>query len=147
MKKAIGGAYIINTIIVFIVIIFAFLTATLIYYKAYKVNNRIASAIEKYEGYNVLSYNEINYVLDTLRYSQAKPNGFTNNNCDTRHGVEAIQVYTPKYMYCIYELRVDDNYDKYGILTYIKFDVPATGWDFEFPIYSETERIYHFSEE
>ena len=59
MKQAIGATQIINYVIVFIVITFGFLIATLSYMKAFKVNSAISNSIEKFEGYNEFSKTEI----------------------------------------------------------------------------------------
>ena len=53
MRQAIGSVPMYNIIIIFIVITFGFLSATLSYMKAFKVNGRIAKALENYEGYNI----------------------------------------------------------------------------------------------
>ena len=146
MKEAIGGATMLNTIIIFIVLLFTFIFGTVLYYKAYKVNTRIADSLEKYEGYNRLALNEINKKLSIMSYAKSKNHNFDTNDCETRHGVMAINDFTPEYMYCIYEIDIDDNYYKYGVLTYIDFKDPIFGVEFKIPIYSETERIYHFNE-
>lgn len=146
MKEAVGGSYILNIIIVFIVIVFAFLIATVLYYRAYKVNVRIANSIEKYEGYNRLSYDEINRTLKTIGYTRAKAYNFSNSDCEIKQKTEAMTNYTPEYMYCIYQLSINDDYYKYGILTYIKFELPFLDLYFKIPIYTETERIYYFNE-
>ena len=59
MKESIGGTASLNIALAFISIVFAFLAAALSYYKAFKVNNIISNAIEKYEGFNELSINEM----------------------------------------------------------------------------------------
>ena len=51
MREGIGSVFLYNIIIVFIVITFGFLSASLSYMKAFKVNGKIANALEKYEGY------------------------------------------------------------------------------------------------
>ena len=65
MKEAIGHIPLYNFLIVFIVITFGFLSATLTYYKAFKVNSKIAYALEEFEGYNSESVKE-NLKMDIL---------------------------------------------------------------------------------
>ena len=55
MRESIGTISLLNFIIFFVLLVFAFLIGTFSYYKAYKVNNYIVSAIEKYEGVNKYS--------------------------------------------------------------------------------------------
>ena len=45
MKQSIGYTVSINTVIVFIVITFAFVGGAITYYKAFKINNVIADSI------------------------------------------------------------------------------------------------------
>ena len=47
MSTSIGHTFLYNLIILFIIIIFAFLSGTLSYYKAFKVNNRIVYIIPR----------------------------------------------------------------------------------------------------
>ena len=69
MSGPVGHTFLYNLIIFFIIVIFAFISGTLSYYKAFKVNNKIIYAIEKYEGYNKLSKEEIDRILGNLGYS------------------------------------------------------------------------------
>lgn len=146
MREAIGSTFIYNIIIVFIVITVAFLVATLSYMKAFKVNGTIAKSIERFEGYNSLSVKDIENSMDTLGYHQ----NVKNESCPI-HKHKGV-VYTPitefqtNYRYCIYEYPVENGYFIYGILTYIKMDIPIAGGAFSLPVYSETERIYQFSQ-
>ena len=137
---------IINLIIVFLLILFAFIIGTVLYYKAYRVNNGIANTLEKYEGYNNLSEKGINNFLKYIGYVKASKYDFSTDECPIKHDQEAITEYSPNYMYCIYEIPVDDNYYKYGVLTYINLEIPVVDAYFRFPIYSESERIYYFNE-
>ncbi len=146
MKHAIGSSNLLNFIIVFLVIIFTFLIGTVLYYQAYKANTIIADAIEKYEGYNRLAISEINNKLGKFGYAKSAKYKFDSSECENRHGETVISVPTPEYMYCIYEIEVDDNYYKYGVQSYIKFELPGIKQYIKIPIYSETERIYYFNE-
>ncbi len=136
MKQSIGTTFMLNFIIVFIVVTFAFLSATLSYMKAFKVNTKIANAIEKYEGYNSLAIEEIDSKLDTLGYLKGKA------SCSKRKDVEAIN--SSKFNYCVYNYGIDkNNYRKYGIITYINLDLPIVG-NIKIKVYSETEKMYNY---
>lgn len=147
MRQAIGSTFLYNIIIVFIVITFGFLAATLSYMKSFKVNGKIANSLEKFEGYNVLSSAEIETSLTNLGY---RTNSVGNLNCpDRKH---KGKTYSPKiefgtnFKYCVYEYPKENGYFTYGILTYIYMDIPIVGGTFSLPVYSETERIYEFSQ-
>lgn len=68
MRESIGTSFTLNFIVLFIFLVFAFLAGTLSYYKAYRVNNYIVNAIEKYEGYNDYSKAEIEKGLSAIGY-------------------------------------------------------------------------------
>lgn len=141
MKQSIGTSFMLNFIIVFIVVTFAFLTAAISYMKAFKVNNAIADSIEKYEGYNHLAIDEINRKLGTLGYSNESP------QCDprTKDGTtyQALSG-NNSFDYCVYYYGVDDNnYQKYGIVTYLNLDLPIVN-RIKVRIYSETEKMYFY---
>lgn len=140
MKEAIGSIPLYNFIIIFIVITFGFLSATLMYYKAFKLNSKIAYSLEKYEGYNSLSIDEINNNLSTLGYRVGK-----TANCPTKKGnlKDSTKI---NYPICIYEItREDSAYFNYGIITYIYMDIPLIGGTFKIPVYTESEKIFKFS--
>ncbi|MFV0250350.1 MAG: hypothetical protein ACK5HP_04905 [Bacilli bacterium] len=150
MKQGIGSVFLYNIIIVFIVITFGFLAATLSYMKAFKVNSRIAYSLERHEGYNYLSNNEINDSLSTLGYRVNTSNVQTcKNRSHTINGktktYSAVPFITNNYLYCIYEYDKVNGYFSYGIVTYIFVDIPILGGTFKVPVYSESERIYEFN--
>ena len=155
MRGPIGHTFMYNIIILFIVIVFAFLAGSMSYYKAFKVNNSIVHAIEKYEGYNRLSKTEINRVLGTIGYQMREP-GF---NCPaTRAGMTLVTVAgeEDRYRYCIYigternrivtevPEPVCRNFYLYGVTTYMIFDLPLIN-SIRIPITTRTNRIYKFT--
>ena len=123
-----------------IVITFGFLYATLTYYKAFKVNSKIAYALEEFEGYNSESIKEINRVLGTLGYR----NGHVKK-CPGKKIGAALDVRDINHQVCIYESKLKNGYFNYGIVTYIYMDVPVLGGTFKIPVYTESERIFKFS--
>ena len=148
MKQAIGGATIINIVIIFIIIIFALLAATFSYAKAYKVNTKIMNGIEIYEGYNEGAASYANRYLSGLGYKKG-----AKKDCPkvkTLNGqIGALRtVANNDYYYCVYYYNssVDGNcYYSYAVVTYINFELPLGG-KFDFPVTSRTNRIYNFDE-
>lgn len=137
MREGIGSIFLYNIMILFIVIIFAFLAGTVSYSKAFRVNSKIVNAIEKYEGYNDLAASEINRVLKTLGYKVG------GANCKTKDGAKPIS--SLDYAFCVYYLNVDAKHYRYGVMTYLYLDLPLIGNSIKLPVYSKTERIYKFS--
>lgn len=144
MSGPIGHTYIYNIIILFVVIVFAFLAGTLSYYKAYKVNNKITNSIEKYEGYNSLSKAEIEQNLLSLGYQQGTP------NCNaTYKGMQLVTVEgSPEiYNYCIYVDVTNPNsgtYYTYGILTRMSIDLPLID-KMTLPVFTKANPIFKFT--
>lgn len=147
MRQAIGSVPTYNIILVFIAITFGFLSATLSYMKAFKVNSMIAKSLESYEGYNKFSNKEIEKNLTTLGYR------IGDDTCPIRDGKSPVDAIAGKnHVYCLYELPYYSNgngssskYFNYGIVTYIYFDIPVIGGTIKIPIYSESEKIYNYT--
>jgi len=142
MREGLGSVFLYNLIIIFILIVFAFLATTMSYAKAFRVNSKITKIVEKYEGYNKLSDAEIEDMLGTLGYRRQAA------NCVQYRGLTPTDKLTNDFQYCIYEERDDSDgrHTTYGILTYINFELPF-GIAFQLPIYSKTERIFCFKTE
>ncbi len=108
--------------------------------KAFKANSRIINAIEKYEGYNYESANEISNTLLTLGYTTGK------TDCPLKTNGEIVeQVGEQSYQFCIYKFSSVDsaNKDYYGVVTYMRFNFPVVG-EFKIPLYAKTEKVYKF---
>lgn len=146
MRESIGSVFLYNMIIVFIVITFGFLSASLSYMKAFKVNGKIANSLEKFEGYNRLSDEEITNTLTTIGYRAKQPNCKSRVHNGVSYGPKSA-LRTKSHDYCIYEYtgKKKAGYFSYGIVTYIYLDIPILGGTFTVPVYSETEPIFKFS--
>lgn len=165
MKQSIGYTVSLNIVIVFIVIIFAFIGGAISYYKAFKVNNIIADNIEKYEGYNALSKAEINKQLSSLGYNMSgvncgkhKVNGYKGAKEAKAISYQDGSPIDQDDGYCVYynvvgDCKSDDddnevlgyckaeNYN-YIVKTYLRFNLPIVNQWLKFPIYTKTNSIY-----
>ena len=143
MRESISSTFLYNIIILFIIVTFAFLAGTLSYMKAFKSNSRVVKSIEKWEGYNYKSSEEIAGVLGTIGYKKDEIN--CPGMKDTGELVE--QLSEEKYAYCIYHFSPENSglvdKDYYGVLTYMFINVPVVG-EVKIPIYTKTEKIYRF---
>ena len=74
MRESISYTVTLNFVITFIIVVFALLSATLIYFKSNKVGNIITNSIEKYEGYNKLSEEKIYELLFYTGYNMKQVN-------------------------------------------------------------------------
>lgn len=140
MRESIASTFLYNIIIIFIVLAFVFLAATLSYSKAFKVNSRIVNSIEKFEGYNRLSATEIDLVLQSIGYRRGPL------QCKRRDGKEAMDNITNNFQYCVYYYPNDGNEKRYsyGIVTFMYIDIPIIRDIIKIPIYTRTDRLYRF---
>ena len=140
MKESIGSTASLNIMIAFIAIVFAFLAASLSYYKAFKVNNAITNAIEKYEGYNDLAKNEIAQKLESLGYQRY------DANCseEKKFNSKTFTYVASDQGYCIYQYKGsgEQRYDEYGITTYMTINLPIISDLVKIPINTVSNEIY-----
>lgn len=148
MKESIGGTASLNIALAFISIVFAFLAATLSYYKAFKVNNIINNAIEKYEGYNDLAVKEINERLNSIGYqrfdTECKSTIRLNEKDDN-------SVYNPVTNInsidvdgiCVYmRNNVKKKSYQYLVVSYMTINVPIVSEFIKIPVKTVTNEIY-----
>ena len=161
MREAIGSAFIVNLILVFIGVISALLVGSISYSKAYKIKDRIVYVIEKYDGYTTCDMNdsksmcaqkEIDKQLKSIGYKVGTGSTF---NCETilqrRYGsnyktenlVHGADLGYNQYNYCVYKNKYDSSPgDYYTVITFMEFDIPLIGGLLKFPISGETSLIY-----
>jgi len=143
MKESIGYTVTLNIMIIFIMIIFAFLFASLIYFKSNKISNVIINSIEKYEGYNDLAINEINNNMTDLGYNKH----FINCDVSINGGICNIVREESKHEgYCVY-LCKEENYYYYRVRTNMVMNFPLVNELLSLPIYSNTNRMFDFEYE
>ncbi len=149
MNESIGYTVTLNIMIVFIVIIFFFITGTFIYFKENKTNNIITDAIERHEGYNELAKKEIENKITSIGYNKNKitcdksVNEKSGSVCsldkDGNKGSEG---------YCIYLCDTSDAngepYYYYKIKTNAQLNIPIIKDIVNVPIYTNTIRFYDF---
>ena len=153
MKESVGYTVSLNIVITFLVIIFAFLSAALIYFKSNKVSNVITDTIQKYEGYNTYAQSEINSKISSLGYNRKSV------NCDKYYnrigekeklkcGEESLS--TGEDGYCVFvckEMYDGECYYYYKISTNMMINVPIVNNMLDVPIFSNTNRLYDFEDQ
>lgn len=73
MRDSIGGVYNLTFIAVFMLVVSGYLAFSVSYNKAFKVKNKIISALEQYEGYNKNSKEIIDQYMKDIGYNAVKP--------------------------------------------------------------------------
>ena len=152
MREAIGSAFIVNLILIFIGVISALVIGSISYSKAYKVKDRIVYIIEKHDGWNTAAEEEVTKNLKSIGYKI--DNGY-RSKCESiyerRYGssydaanlVHGKNDGSGKYDYCVYKNHYDSGIgDYYSVTTFMHFDIPLIGGLLEFPVNGETSVIY-----
>ena len=154
MKESVSYTYLLNMMLLFIVISFCVIIATISYTKAYRINSKIANALEIAEGYNDLSKEEINSLIKSFGYQQPSVNckardfmvseiKADGSTARKKVSVEPLEEFEDNALgYCLYEVE-DGEYIYYGITTYMIFDFPIMNL-LKLPVYNTTEKIYKF---
>lgn len=146
MREGIGSIALYNIIIIFIAVTFSVLAGTMSYSKAFKVNNRIINAIEKYEGYNQLAADKIDDKLMEIGYQL----GYSG--CSKRRGYDPLENFNKNYTYCVYQYPEETRewngrYSTYGVVSYINLDFPVVGEFFKIPVYGRSNMVFRFGDE
>ena len=159
MKESISYAFLLNIIILFVVVCFAIVMGIFSYNRAFRANTIISQTIEKYEGYNCASKEEIALKLDNISYNT--PFRVSCNNKETPCEVD------PNSTYAVISYNLDINGNKYagnnlmsstvdtqssqqtrtyqyGIYTYMYFDIPVISKLAKIPFFSKTDIMYEF---
>lgn len=145
MNESIGYTVILNIAIVFIVIIFFFITGVFMYFKENKTNDIITDALERHEGYNALAQQEIESKITSIGYNK---NEITCATEVTENGNRCgIKIDKGSDGYCIYlceEVINNENYYHYKVRTNMQLNIPIIGNIINIPIYTNTSRFYDF---
>lgn len=136
MRESIGSVFFYNVIIIFILIVFAFIVGTMSYYKAFRVNTLIINSLEKFQGYNDYSSEEIKTNLRTMGYNVS-----SKRDCPRKDGVNAFY---SEGGFCLYEFREERNFRSYGVISYIQIELPILSEVLQIPIFSKTIKMYNF---
>lgn len=152
MRETIGGTWITQLVIVFMLVFVAFLALTLNYTKAFKMKNEVITIIEKREGItngNDGSINLINNYLSKNNYylkraCPAGSYGVTSLNSEALTYITESD-HTKNYYYCIAKRKgPSTNYNGkvyYQVHLSLKFNLPVIGDIFTFEISGNTNDI------
>ena len=147
MKKAIGGVYVYNLVIIFLLIMFGFLMASFSYMKAFRISKGVAKIIENYSGYsdsNTKVKEAINSHLTSIGYNMSP---LEKKDCPQKNGKGADWTTSGLCIYKAKEIKDAKGktmYITYGVVSYMSIDLPLIEL-IKIPIYGETERIYVFN--
>lgn len=144
MRQSIGGTWLLQLMILFILLFVGFIVLTLNYSRTIKLKNEMVSIVEKYEGLNSNSIKLVNNYLRTNNYT-------TTGQCDTSSGVygslslennslEETKENT-NYYYCIKKYKGANTSNYYQITVFYKFNLPVVGSISRFAIKGTTSNF------
>ena len=162
MKESISYTFLLNIVIVFIFVCFAIIMGVLSYYKAFRANTAIIESIEKYEGYNCASINEIKRKLSTIGYKtpfntscNGKDTPCATNN-EFGYVISSYNITGPSESegvpagndalnsYASTTGKKSTKYYQYGVYTYMYVDLPVVSGMLRIPLFSKTNIMYEF---
>lgn len=142
MRESIGGTWIFSLVIVFIVLFTGYLAISVNYSRAFKVKNGIINIIEKNEGHDSDTENEITTYLNGSSY-------FVFGSCASNEtGYGRANSQSNKFRYCISKISKVRNDEttipstRYYVRVFFRLDLPVFGDLLTFPITGETKAIY-----
>lgn len=154
MRDALGGAMIIQLIIIFLLIINAYLAFTVNYTKAFRVKNGIISIVERNEGLNEQAKQQIESLMSKSTYSVSRD---YINKCGSGN-LKGYQPQSNKHGGFCYKVTLIDKTGgtagnqkyqgtEYSITTFVSLDIPVLNKIFPifaeaFAIKGETKTIY-----
>lgn len=166
MKESISYSFLLNIIILFIFVCVAIIMGIFSYYKAFRANTIISETIEKYEGFNCVSKEEIARKLGGLGYNtpfnvQCKS---SDKNCetdsDTNGNYKVISYNLDFEGNYIYDEDMNSTYKceeknginycttnkhyQYGIYTYMYVELPVISNLLKLSYFSKTNPMYEF---
>lgn len=134
MKEAIGNAYLVNIIIIFIVIFIILFAGSTGYTKAYKVKNQIINIIEEHHGDLASATPDINNYLGSVGYRVG----------GTARCPEGSIAATSDYRYCTARIVQTSGAEGgssyyYRITTYMYLELPIIESFIQIPVSGETK--------
>lgn len=129
MKEAIGGVFTLQIILVFIVLVNAYLAYSVNYTRAFRVKNGIISIIEEYEGLTEEAKEEIDDYVKDMRYRVSS--NVINSGTLARRGMDVSDCvinngYCTKCTASSDEDATSDGYRGvyYSVVTFVNVDIP-----------------------
>ncbi|MCH5167339.1 MAG: hypothetical protein J1F35_05540 [Erysipelotrichales bacterium] len=150
MKNSISGLWLFAMVIVFMMILIAYVAISINYSNAYKLKTAMVTKIEQYDGWNSLSKRELDNMLYSSGYRQT---GYCKKPDDGSKYIGVLNgnvTVNPVTMqnYCIYRTKrserngAEEKY-YYHVTVFFGFNLPVLGDIYTFKISGETAEIYY----
>ncbi len=148
MRHTIGGTWLLQLMIVFILLFVGFIILTINYSRTVKIKNELIDMVEKYEGINSESIELVNNYLKYTSYNvvgvcvpedteETGVYGAKDLNSDELEPAKEQE----KYYYCIKKYNGANTSNYYQITVFYKFNLPVIGDTSSFTIKGTTSNF------
>ncbi|MCM1052580.1 MAG: hypothetical protein NC483_01195 [Ruminococcus sp.] len=132
MRQTIGGTWLMQLMILFILLFVGYIVLTLSYSKSIRLKNEVVTMVEKYNGLHDESVSLINNYLSSSGYT-------ARGNCTATSGtgvygatdlkIMALEEAQPnkKYYYCVKKFKGANTTKYYQVTLFYKFNLPILG--------------------
>lgn len=150
MKNSISGLWLFSIVIVFMMILIAFVAISINYSNAYKLKTVLVTKIEQYDGWNSLSKKEVDEILYSSGYRKTggckKPED-GSKVIGVLNGNVTVNPKTPQN-YCVYRTKRSEREGSeakyyYHLTVFFGFNLPVLGDIYTFSVSGETGEIYY----
>lgn len=132
MRQTIGGTWLMQLMILFIMLFVGYIILTLNYSKTLRVKNEVVGMIEKYDGLNDASIELVNNYLETSGYNAM---GIcTTDSLVGLYGSDNLKSFVleqavpnKKYYYCVKKYAGASTSKYYQVTLFYKFNLPVLG--------------------
>lgn len=148
MRDSIGGLWIFAMVIVFMMILIAYVAISINYSNAYKLKTAIVTKIEQYDGWNTMSKKEVDNLVHASGYRQK---GYCKKPDDGSKYIGVLEgsvSVNPRTMqnYCIYRTKRGATSGSeakyyYHVTIFFGFNLPVLGDIYTFKVSGETGQI------
>lgn len=132
MRQSIGGIWLLQLVVLFILLFVGFIILTLNYSRSVRIKNEAISIVEKYEGLNETSIRNVNTFLYSSGYgatgvcTNEEKNGLYGALDLSRSTLEEARA-NVKYFYCVKKLKGTNTTNYYQLTLFYKFNLPVIG--------------------
>ncbi len=143
MREAIGGTWLFNIVVLFVMLFTGYLCLAINYSRAYNVKNEIVDIIERENGYTDKAAEDIAAYLTNVGYRTTGKcsEGMTGNNSDKDFGVgENV------YCYKVVNVGGEEDYAEssyYQVEVFFQIDLPIFRDWFTFSIKGDSNQLFY----
>lgn len=159
MREAIGGTWLFNIVIFFILLFAGYMCLSINYSKAFNVKDKIINEIERNGGISFgdtrkdPALQNINEYINKVGYRNTGSCEGYEYGCN-RDGVCSTVISSTNYSYCISEKKAKDNYkgaaptefiyiSYYKVKVFYQLDLPVIRTAFQFNVKGDTKLLYN----